>query len=143
MAFEIYKAGQGERVRNGLALIAGILLCFGCYSLYSYLSGFPSLERNFTKAFGEDVAINWSMLISAAVFLGGSVVLYRLYNRPTIADFLIETEAELHKVTWSTKREVINHSIVVIVTVIVLGVYIAGIDAALYGVFVKLVWKAG
>ena len=45
--------------------------------------------------------------------------------------FLIETEAELkNKVTWPTRKETTNNSIVVVVTCLFFGLWIAFADVA-------------
>jgi preprotein translocase subunit SecE len=45
--------------------------------------------------------------------------------------FLIEVRAELSRVTWPTRREVWATTIVVILTSMVFGLYLYGIDLAL------------
>jgi len=42
--------------------------------------------------------------------------------------FLREVRGELRKVVWPTKPEVINYSIIVLITVVVLTALIAGLD---------------
>ena len=56
-------------------------------------------------------------------------------QRVTISQFLTEVKAEMKKVTWPTRDEVIAYTIVVVVVVILMGglVYVADI------LFVKLV----
>lgn len=49
-------------------------------------------------------------------------------ERTSPLQFLREVRAELRKVVWPTRDEVINYSIVVLVTVVVLTAYIAGLD---------------
>lgn len=132
MAFQIYKAGQGEKVRHTAATVAGLLLVYGCYSLYQYLLGFADLGNNLTNAFGDDVPINFALFISIAVFAGGGFGLFSLYNKPSVAEFLIDTESELGKVSWSTWKEVVSHSTVVVVTVVILGLYIGLLDKGLF-----------
>ena len=46
---------------------------------------------------------------------------YRLVNVPAFADFLIAVEAEMNKVSWPTRGELIRSSIVVLVTIFVLA----------------------
>jgi preprotein translocase SecE subunit len=54
-----------------------------------------------------------------------------LYNKPTVVDFLIDTEHELrHRVTWPQKKEEVNASIVVVVTVLIMMGFIFGLDSA-------------
>lgn len=60
--------------------------------------------------------------IPAALFASGLWLGFRLVNWPRFADFLISVEAEMAKVTWPGKPELIRASIVVIVTILVLAV---------------------
>lgn len=48
----------------------------------------------------------------------GAWVSYRIINMPTFADFLIGTEAEMRKVTWPTKPELLRGSVVVMVVIL-------------------------
>lgn len=48
------------------------------------------------------------------------------WTRP--AQFLREVRAELKKVAWPTRQEVINYSIVVLVVSLILTLFVAGLD---------------
>ena len=48
-----------------------------------------------------------------------------------IRNFISEVVVELKKVAWSTKREIIDATWIVIVSSVVLGVYIGGADLIL------------
>ena len=56
-------------------------------------------------------------------------------QRVTVSQFLTEVRAEMRKVTWPTRDEVISYTIVVLITVVIMGglVYFADI------IFTKLV----
>jgi len=56
-------------------------------------------------------------------------------QRVTVSQFLTEVRAEMKKVTWPARDEVVSYTIVVVVTVVLMGglVYLADI------VFTKLV----
>lgn len=54
---------------------------------------------------------------------------YRVVNVPTFADFLIATEAEMNKVSWTTRRRLVQDTIVVLVTVFLLAMFLFVIDA--------------
>jgi preprotein translocase subunit SecE len=45
-----------------------------------------------------------------------------------IRDFFTEVVAELKKSAWPTRKELIDSSLVVIMTVLILGVFVAGAD---------------
>jgi preprotein translocase subunit SecE len=49
-------------------------------------------------------------------------------NIPKFADFLVSVESELEKVTWPTRHEVIQATIVVLVAMFSLGVFLFLID---------------
>jgi preprotein translocase SecE subunit len=63
---------------------------------------------------------------------------WRIVNIPAFADFLIATEAELNKVSWTTQRRLVQDTIVVLVTVVLLAVFLFLMDQ---GWRVLLSWK--
>jgi len=54
-------------------------------------------------------------------------------NKPKAADFLIATESEMKKVSWSNKAELVGSTIVVVVTVFLLAVFIFVMDLFVSG----------
>lgn len=106
-------------------------LAFGCKFLHTQLvSKVDALE----PAIGGlvlpvvQVAVNGAFLIAMAVFVVGLLFLLRWQRQEKVADFLIDTEGELRKVTWPTMPDVINSSIVVIVCVLFLMGFMAAAD---------------
>ncbi|MCS6850332.1 MAG: preprotein translocase subunit SecE [Gemmataceae bacterium] len=53
---------------------------------------------------------------------------YRIVNYPVFADFLIATEAELNKVSWTPRKRLFQDTIVVLVTVLLLTFFLATVD---------------
>jgi preprotein translocase SecE subunit len=53
---------------------------------------------------------------------------WRLVNQPTFADFLIATEAEINKVSWTTRKRLVQDTIVVLVTVFLMTVFLLVVD---------------
>ena len=49
-----------------------------------------------------------------------------------------EVRSELRKVAWPSRAEVINYSIIVLVTVVVLTAYVAALDYGFGDVLLKL-----
>ncbi len=45
-----------------------------------------------------------------------------------VRDFFVEVIAELKKSAWPTRKELVDSSLVVIVTVLILGLFVAGTD---------------
>jgi preprotein translocase SecE subunit len=73
------------------------------------------------------------LLLAAALW-----VAWRIVNMPIFADFLIATEAELNKVSWTTQRRLIQDTVVVLVTVVLMSAFLFLMDQ---GWRVLLSWK--
>lgn len=130
-----YKRGQGLRVRRGTIL--GILVLAGCgiYTLMQHntlASGPQNWQLPIPFAAGRslvllpDVALTLPLLLSAASLW----LAYRVVHLPVFADFLIATEAELNKVSWTTRKRLVQDTIVVMVTVVLLTAFLFVVDQA-------------
>lgn len=53
---------------------------------------------------------------------------WRIVNWPAFADFLIATEAEMNKVSWTTRKRLVQDTVVVLVTVCLLTVFLFVVD---------------
>jgi preprotein translocase SecE subunit len=130
-----YKRSQGQMVRRGT--IVGILTLAGC-------GIFTMLRHNTLAAASRDWRVvlpftgGRSLTLLPSVALTLPLVLaalslwlaYRIVNLPVFADFLIATEAEVNKVSWTTRKRLIQDTIVVLVTVILLTVFLFVVDQA-------------
>jgi len=120
MALEFYKKGQGYYTRMGTAIGSGIMVTLGCYALYNKLEGLEIATPNLKV---------WLQAgIPALVFLIFAWIVFKIVNSPKSADFMIATEGEMKKVSWSTKKEIISSTKVVIVTVLLMAVILAVVD---------------
>jgi preprotein translocase SecE subunit len=131
-----YKHDQGRMVRMTVFWSLALLLFYGCGSLSETLSGqFKALSQPAIAALPKlpvlGTSLSGAFLIAAVVFAGSAFLLQRWLESPKMADLLIETEAELKKVTWPTGKEVMNSSLVVVVCVVLLMAFLAGADWAL------------
>jgi preprotein translocase subunit SecE len=102
----VYKPNQGRIVRQVTLLAIWVIVGLGCWRLYGTLRG----------GFGPG-----SYLIPGALLLAGVWFGFRVVNWPRFADFLIAVEAEMNKVTWPSREELIRASIVVIFTIFFLA----------------------
>jgi len=117
---EFYKKGQGSVARLlGLVGIGGLVL-WGCWALWVRLQGFIWASSSLLDVPHVGLRIDWALIIAVGVALGGVVGTAWLLNRPKLVDLLVETEAEMKKVSWPSRQEAWNSSIIVVVTVIVL-----------------------
>jgi preprotein translocase SecE subunit len=53
---------------------------------------------------------------------------WRVVNLPTFADFLIATEAELNKVSWTSRRRLYQDTVVVLMTMVLLAAVLFAMD---------------
>ena len=119
--WNIYKEDQGKVARIILVTVIMLGAVFALQQFHGYLGSNSGDSRNL-----PGYVVHGPLILLAAMFA------YRQFNRPKTADFLIETENELkNKVTWPSRKEEVNASIVVIVTVLILSVFIFGVDYVL------------
>ena len=55
-------------------------------------------------------------------------VAYRAVNMPAFAEFLIATEAEMNKVSWSSKKRLAQDTVVVLVCTIFMALFLLAVD---------------
>ncbi len=107
----VYRPSKGRVVRQLTALAIWVVVALGCYRLSVTLRGTFSPAN----AWAESV-------IPLVLFVAGAWFGFRLVNWPRFADFLVDVEAEMAKVTWPSKPELIRASMVVIVTILILAI---------------------
>jgi preprotein translocase subunit SecE len=91
----------------------------------------------FVSVLGEEERSEWSMIV-AAVF--GLVTIVRVYRRPLVRTWTSEVGSELAKVTWPSKKEVTNSTMVVILASAFATVFLALLDR-FWGFVTDLVYK--
>jgi len=106
----VYKPNQGRIVRQLTLLVIWVIIGMGCWSLYGTLRG--SLEAG-----SPMIPVIPGIALVAGFWFG-----YRIIQWPRFADFLIAVEAEMNKVTWPSKDELIRASIVVMFTIFFLAI---------------------
>jgi len=118
-----YKAGQGRYTRLGTVAAAGVVALAGANYLYGKLSVM------------RDVSVAWTLWVQAgvpvlAMALMALLVYWLVGRHRRVCDFMISTEGEMKKVSWSTRREVIGSTKVVIALVALLAMMLFVVDAA-------------
>lgn len=124
-----YKKALGQKVRRltmlGLLLIGGS----GVYSLYfqgtlpdNWRLALPFTDQVVTVITNAKYAI-------PLLLLGGTLwFAWRAVNMPTFAEFLIATEAEMNKVSWTPKKRLVQDTVVVLVTTFLLTMFLLVVD---------------
>ena len=118
----IYKRSQGRIARQVTfaALFGGVLLAAWRLSVAAVGWRVPLLGDNseHVMRFG----------LPGLVAFVGVWIAFRLVNIPSFADFLIAVEAEMNKVSWPTRAELIRSSLVVILLIVFLALLLFGYD---------------
>ncbi len=121
--WKIYKEGQGKWGRGCLMFVVGVVALYAVQVVGATL---PEKE-----AWGGWFDYRW--LIQGPLLLAAVAFGVWLFNHRKAVDFLIDTESELkNKVTWPTRQEEINASVVVVVTVVIMMFYIVFWDAIFF-----------
>ena len=119
-----------------------LLLGYGCLGslVYQFQNWFgesdPWIES--LPLLGDVDAAKVGGIVTLAI---GGFLIYRWLNRPRAAEMLIETEAELRKVTWPAFGETWIGTLAVIVTVAIMLLYLFASDLLLANIMPRAMGK--
>jgi preprotein translocase subunit SecE len=111
----VYKRTQGRIARQVTFAALAVLLALGAWRLSDTLTTVSSTLK---------------LMLPLTLALIGWWVAFRVVNMPRFADFLIAVEAEMNKVSWPSRGELIRSSIVVLITIFALTIVLFGYDFA-------------
>jgi preprotein translocase SecE subunit len=138
--FHIYKSGQGYWTRMGTALGALLIAILVIYFLYKQLPSWliPTFDRSATitdvnaKVAAANRAVklarDTTLGICAAVLIGYGLLVFWLMNKPSNADFLIATDSEMKKVNWTSRKELMGSTKVVIIFMFLIAFLLFAFD---------------
>jgi preprotein translocase subunit SecE len=110
---DLFKPMQGWYARVYTAVGLGVVVAAGAWKIYE-----SSLEYTPGWRFGIPALF--------AAILGW--VVFRIVHFPPFAEFLIATEAEMNKVSWTSKDDLIRATTVVLTTVVLMAVFLFLVD---------------
>jgi len=129
--FTIHKRGQGYWTRMGTALGAALIAFLFAEFTWGRLKVAVSVYKWPLNT--------WAMLgISLGVFAGLMLFAWRMMNKPSNVDFLIATDSEMKKVNWTTRKELIGSTKVVIFFMILIAGLLFALDV-LFGYFFHVI----
>lgn len=117
--FDIYKPSQGYYTRVWTGISAGALIVWFAYFLYEKL-----------ELVGSGTTTRYIQVgVAVATTVGFGLLLYWMLalNRK-ICDFLIATEGEMKKVNWTSRKEIIGSTKVVIFVLVFMSVLLFIVD---------------
>ena len=125
--FTIYKKGQGYWTRMGTAIGAALLGVIVAFELYHQIPTFLHGEAKHDQRIA---------LIVAVVFLAAySLWAWWFINKPTTVDFLVATDSEMKKVNWTTRKELIGSTKIVVGFMFFIAMFLFVCDLAFGGFF--------
>lgn len=112
---DTFKPTQGKLARLWTGVGLALLFGAGIYQYYEiYLKGQS----------GPVTQVG----IPAALALVFGWIIWRTVQYPPFADFLIATESEMNKVSWTSREDLHRATVVVLATVFFLALYLFGVD---------------
>lgn len=130
-----YRKDQGRYARMIAFWALLLLFAYGCFhggGLADLLDGWMR-DNNpvFVESFPLLKTLKASTCVTLALLAAAGFGVHMILNRPRIADALIDTEAEMQKVTWPTWGEAWQGTMAVTAMVVVLFVFLTIVDLAL------------
>jgi preprotein translocase subunit SecE len=114
LSADLYQRKQGRTVRGGTAAAILLTVVLGCQALYHSVL----LDLGSSIAFATVIGL---------IAVGGWLA-YRAVNYRPFADFSIEVESEMTKVTWPSWGELQRATVVVLATMFIFSALLFGYD---------------
>lgn len=109
----LYKPMQGWYARIYTALGLGVLAAAGVYRIFGAV---------------EDESPAWRFGIPTIAALVLGWITFRIIHFPPFAEFLIATEAEMNKVSWTSKDDLYRATMVVLTSVLLMAAFLFVVD---------------
>lgn len=145
--FTIYKSGQGYWTRMASGAGALLVIALTVNFLWQQLpiwvgailtpadaGGDPAAHAEAVRtamARAQSIAVG----LCVAAFVGLSALAWYLLNKPANAQFLIETDVEMKKVNWTSRKELIGSTKVVIIFMFFIAFALFAIDQVFHLLF--------
>lgn len=123
--FTVYKRGQGYWTRMGTAFGAALIAGLTAYNLYAYLPLFLTFDSTPT---GQARERQIALAVAAVFFVAFASFAWWMMNKASNADFLIATDSEMKKVNWTSRKDLIGSTKVVIVFMFLIALILFFID---------------
>lgn len=114
LSAELFKKNQGRLARMWTWIVLAAVSVWGAWTLQARL----------LVEYADPVRLG----VPALVALAGAWAAFRLINFPRFADFLIDVEGEMAKVSWPGWPELWRATVVVLVTMFLFSVVLFGYD---------------
>ena len=128
---EYTKPGLGRAVRTTAYAGIAALTAYGAYALYMA----PGLQSPWWRVIagplsvmGKEASLRPQLFPAVAVFLSVMFVVFQVLNKDKAAEFLIETEGEIKKVSWPARKEYVGSAMIVVLVVAIVSGFLHFVD---------------
>jgi preprotein translocase SecE subunit len=142
--FSLYKPGQGYWTRMGTAAAAAALIALLARFIYKSLEARTKLDWVVKNGL-ESPGFPTIKLIITGIFVAVTAGICWFYlNKPRVVDFFIATESEMKKVNWTSRKEIIGSTKVVIIFMFMIAFFLFFVDLffAWFFYLIKVLHKA-
>jgi preprotein translocase SecE subunit len=80
---------------------------------------------------GKEASLRPQLFPAIAVFLTAMFVVFQVLNQDKMAEFLIETEGEVKKVSWPARKEYVGSAMIVVLVVAIVSGFLHFVDKGL------------
>lgn len=131
--FGLYKRNQGKITRQITFAAVAITLGIGAWQMFA-----SEVTKTWLNVFSGIPESSGMFVFPLLLLVFGVWFAYRLVNLANFADFLIAVEAEMNKVSWPSRGELIRASLVVICVIILLATSLWIFDIVWRALFIFL-----
>lgn len=148
-SWKVYKPGEGTVTRLGLFVSMALFLFYACQRWFYHWTYARDVLGRWLDNLHWRGLIGWSFDpqlhgvfswggVLALALIAGGLLYYYIYIKPKSAEFLVQTDLELRKVTWpkitpwfKVETPVWGATYVVLLVVVLLAFYVFGVDYVL------------
>jgi len=112
--FHLYKPGQGYWTRMGTAAAVVGLIAMLARFLYISLNTRTKLDWQVVSGVEKQVFPTIKLIITGLFCLGSVILSWYYLKKPIVFNYSIATESEMKKVNWTSRKEIIGSTKVVI-----------------------------
>lgn len=110
---DLYKPNQGKNARLLTAIGMGVIVVLGAWRAYDVFDTAATVTRYSVPAVGA-LIFGW--------------ICFRILHYPPFAEFLVATQAEMNKVSWTSRDDLRRATAVVLSTVVIMALFLFGVD---------------
>jgi preprotein translocase SecE subunit len=142
--FSLYKPGQGYWTRMGTAGGVVLLIALLARFIYISLATRTKLDWEVINGVEKQVFPTIKIVITAIFCAISAAVAWYYLNKPKVVDFFIATESEMKKVNWTSRKEIIGSTKVVISFMFIVAIFLFFVDLLFAWLFflIKVLHKA-